>query len=431
MNLRKFLFENEAVEGINSPADYLYTRILRFNLDFIRTWPRKELGEPENLAFTVFMQYFYLILNIVTVMGSTSYIVVRGSELSFIEAGLMYLIFLIGIVDTLTVVCLTFSEKFRVLAKDFLTKTHLFYYKDRSKHAMEIHKKIHLISHLFSLWILFQMLSGLSLFNIIPMYSNLAAGKYRKGGLQNSTFEHSLYYLYPFNTSTDITGYIIACILHWIISYLCSCWFCIINLFLSLLVFNLWGHFKILISTLNEFPRPSSKSVDTQESPYKYTEEELIEVAEKLKDCINYHREIKIFTNRMSDVFGPMLFIYYAFHQASGCLLLLECSQMTARALMRYLPLTIIMLQQLIQLSVIFELVGTESEKLKDAVYGVPWDCMDTKNRKVVMFFLMNVQEPVHVKAMGLANVGVTTMASILKTSLSYFTFLLSQTKEE
>nr|QNS36200.1 olfactory receptor 6 [Mythimna separata] len=51
---------------------------------------------------------------------------------------------------------------------------------------------------------------------------------------------------------------------------------------------------------------------------------------------------------------------------------------------------------------------------------------MDTKNRKVVAFFLMNVQEPVHVKALGVANVGVTTMAMILKTSVSYFTFLRS-----
>nr|QLF97435.1 olfactory receptor OR6 [Heliothis subflexa] len=423
MNLRKFFLENEAVEGINSTADYLYIKILRFTLDVIRSWPRKELGEPENLYFTVFMKYFYLILNIVTIMGSTSFIVVKGSELSFLEAGLMYLIFLIGLLDTLTVISLTFSEKYRVLAKDFLTQTHLFHYKDRSKYAMEIHRRIHFISHLFSLWMIFQMISGATLFNITPMYSNFAAGKYRKGGLQNSTFEHSLYYLYPFNTSTDVTGYTVACILHFIISYLCSIWFCMFNLLLALMVFNIWGHFKILIKTLEEFPRPTSKSC-------MYTQEESIEVAEKLKDCINYHREIKTFTNRISDIFGPMLFIYYSFHQASGCLVLLECSQMTGAALMRYLPLTIILTQQLIQLSVVFELLGSESERLKDAVYGVPWECMDIKNRKVVRFFLMNVQNPVQVKAMGLANVGVTTMASIMKTSMSYFTFLLSQTEE-
>nr|QLF97422.1 olfactory receptor OR6 [Helicoverpa gelotopoeon] len=424
MSFKKFLFENEPVDGINGPSDYLYIKILRFTLDVIRSWPRKELGEPESARFTVFMKYFYLVLTIATVVGSILYVVVHVTELSFLEAGFMYLIILMSIVDALTVMSLTFSAKYRVLAKDFLTKIHLFYYKDRSKDAMEIHKKVHLISHLFSLWLLFQMLSGLSLFNLTPMYSNLAAGKYRRGGLGNTTFEHSLYYLYPFNTSTDVIGYVVACILHWIISYLCSTWFCMFNLFISLMVFNLWGHFKILIITLEEFPRP--KSIGTLQSAYKYSQEELVDVAERLKDCINYHREIKNFTNRMSDVFGPMLLVYYSFHQASGCLLLLECSVMTAQALIRYLPLTIILTQQLIQLSVVFELVGSESEKLKDAVYGVPWECMDTKNRRMVSFFLMNVQEPIHVKAMGIADVGVTTMAAILKTSMSYFTFLRS-----
>ena len=54
-----------------------------------------------------------------------------------------------------------------------------------------------------------------------------------------------------------------------------------------------------------------------------------------------------------------------------------------------------------------------QSGKLKDAVYGVPWECMDMENRKVVTFFLMSVQEPVHVKALGVANVGVKSMAMV------------------
>lgn len=54
-----------------------------------------------------------------------------------------------------------------------------------------------------------------------------------------------------------------------------------------------------------------------------------------------------------------------------------------------------------------------QSEKLKDAVYQLPWQCMDVKNRKIVLFFLMNVQTPVHVKAMGLTRVGVDTMAAV------------------
>nr|QLF97426.1 olfactory receptor OR16 [Helicoverpa gelotopoeon] len=421
MGLRQFLFENEAVEGINSASDYLYIKVLRFMLVIVNSWPRKEIGEPESPKFSAFVKYFYLFVTISVSSGFILYVILHNSELTFLETGHMYIVLLMSFIDLSRVTTLTMSTTYREVARDFLTKIHLFYYKDRSKHAMETHRTVHKIAHLFTLWLVWQMLSGLSLFNLIPMYSNYAAGRFSGEVSKNSTFEHSMYYPYPFDTTTDIRGYSIACVIHWIISYLCSTWFCMFDLFLSLMVFHLWGHFKILNHTLNDFPRPSSEV-----EAAKYSDEELVDVAARLKDCIVYHREIILFTDRMSNVFGPMLFLYYMFHQASGCLLLLECSQMTAQALIRYVPLTIILTQQLIQLSVIFELVGSESNKLKHAVYGMPWECMDVKNRRTVIIFLANTQEPVHVKAMGVANVGVTSMAAILKTSMSYFTFLRS-----
>ncbi|CAB3259079.1 unnamed protein product [Arctia plantaginis] len=89
----------------------------------------------------------------------------------------------------------------------------------------------------------------------------------------------------------------------------------------------------------------------------------------------------------MSDAFGLALLFYYMFHQISGCLLLLECSQMTAEALAKYLPLTIIMFQQLIQMSIIFESIGVMCEKLKDAVYCLPWEYMDTDIENIFLLF--------------------------------------------
>nr|AGH58122.1 odorant receptor 16 [Spodoptera exigua] len=431
MNLKKFLFENEAVVGISSPSQYLYIKIVRFVLAIVGAWPKKEIGEPEPRYQTIMINTFYFGVVNAALFGSITYVYFHNSELSFLEVGHMYIVILMSAVDVTRVYTLTYSQKYRDLAKEFLTKLHLFYFKDRSPYAILTHKKVHLICHLFSLWLLSQMLTGLSLFNLIPMYTNYSSGRYASGGTQNATFEHSLYFPYPFNTSTDINGYIVACILHWLLSYFCATWFCMFDLFLSIMVFHLWGHFKILINSLDNFPKPSTQVSCTLEGGFivnaeKFSKEELIKVSRQLKECIDYHREIIQFTNTMSDVFGPMLFCYYIFHQTSGCLLLLECSQMTAKALMRYVPLTIILTQQLIQLSVIFELVGSESEKLKHAVYGLPWECMDANNRKVVAFFLMNVQEPVHIKALGVANVGVTSMAAILKTSMSYFTFLRS-----
>ncbi|KAF9422129.1 hypothetical protein HW555_002150, partial [Spodoptera exigua] len=213
-------------------------------------------------------------------------------------------------IDISRIVTLTFSQKYRNVTQEFLTKIHLFYFKDKSEYAMKV---------MFSIY-----------YWLLPRQET------------------------SFTLSEGLT----------------------------------------VISA-------------------KYSEEELVEVSKKLTGCVDYHRMIVKFTNKVSDVFGPMLFAYYIFHQTSGCLLLLECSQMTAPALMRYLPLTIILTQQLIQLSVIFELIGSESEKVLNAVYSVPWECMDPKTRKMLAFFLMNGRKPIHVKALGVANVGVTSMAAV------------------
>nr|AGK90005.1 olfactory receptor 14a [Helicoverpa armigera] len=436
--IRDFIFNLEAKEGITKPTDYPYMILCRHLLTVITCWPKEPKEGLDTRAklkariWVTFQKIFHLNGCFITTIGMAMYIALHKNSMSFFELGHLYISLLMTVVIFSRVTTLCWNPEYQAVATDFLTKIHLFYYKDDSDFSMQTHKQVHKISHLFTLLLTGQMVAGMSLFNLTPMHNNFSTGKYKKGGLKNSTFEHSLYFSYPFNASSDVRGYILSNIFHWIISYLCSTWFCTLDLFLSIVVFHVWGHFKILIHDLNHFPRSlntisfrldqSNITLTTE----MYSSRELVQVSERLNKSVEYHRRIVSFTDKMSEVFGPMLFVYYGFHQTSGCLLLLECSQMTVEALVRYLPLTIILFQQLIQLSIIFELVGSVSDKLKDAVYGLPWEDMDTKNRKTVAFFLMNVQEPVHVKALGLADVGVTSMTAILKTSMSYFTFLRS-----
>uniref|UniRef100_A0AAU6NDH7 Odorant receptor n=1 Tax=Mythimna loreyi TaxID=667449 RepID=A0AAU6NDH7_9NEOP len=438
-SFRDFLFDYEPPEGVTSPADYAYITMMRHMLSVISSWPLKILDPQDTVAIQrrriwVYIQRsFHMSVCLLTMVGGIMYVLLHKKAMTFFELGHLYISLLMTFVIFSRITTLCFSDEYFVLARNFLEKLHLFFYKDRSDYSMETHKQVHRISHLFTVYLIGQMLGGLSLFNITPMYNNYSAGNYAKDGLKgNATYEHALYFSYSFDASTDLKWYILANIFHWIISYLCSTWFCMHDCFLSLMVFHIWGHFKILLYNLEHFPRPANKTTFIPENSnanltYEiYTPSEQKNVAIQLGELIEYHREIVGFTDKMSEVFGPMLFAYYGFHQTSGCLLLLECSQMTAAALTRYLPLTIILFQQLIQLSIIFELIGSISDRLKFAVYGLPWECMDKKNRRTVAFFLMNVQEPVHVKALGLADVGVTSMTAILKTSLSYFTFLKS-----
>lgn len=72
------------------------------------------------------------------------------------------------------------------------------------------------------------------------------------------------------------------------------------DLFLCLMIFNLWGHFKILIHNLENFPRPAAEVVDAageERSGMRigsemYSQAELYDVAVKLKDSIQYHKLI-------------------------------------------------------------------------------------------------------------------------------------------
>ncbi|XP_049865481.1 uncharacterized protein LOC126366415 [Pectinophora gossypiella] len=136
----------------------------------------------------------------------------------------------------------------------------------------------------------------------------------------------------------------------------------------------------------------------------------------RLIACIDHHREIFKFTEELSSFFGPVLGFNYAYHMCACCLLMMECSQGDVDAIIRFGPLTIIVFGQLVQMSVIFEIVDTVSEKLKDSVYDVPWESMDTRNCRLVIILLNRVQSPLHVTAMGITPVGVTTMAGILFT---------------
>ncbi|GBP37641.1 hypothetical protein EVAR_34678_1 [Eumeta japonica] len=96
------------------------------------------------------------------------------------------------------------------------------------------------------------------------------------------------------------------------------------------------------------------------------------------------------------------------------------------KALTRYGVFTFAIFGQLCHISILFEILGATSEKLINAVYAVPWECMDVPNRRALLMLLRRVQTPIRISALGLADVGVQTMLGILKATFSYYTFFSS-----
>ncbi|XP_060808823.1 uncharacterized protein LOC106136540 [Amyelois transitella] len=216
---------------------------------------------------------------------------------------------------------------------------------------------------------------------------------------------------------------------NWYVSFSCALLFIIYDLVIALLVFHLWGHLKILTHNLERFPKPGFKG--SNGSTLQYSDEESLEVTERLKMIVNHHSFILGHSNNISDVFGLNIAIYYMYFQISGCLLLLECSQLDTTSLINFGPLTLSLVQLLAQVSIIFEFLSSMTDHVMRGAYDVPWECMDVKNRKMVLMLLRQAQIPLGLKALGVVEVGVRTMATILKTSLSYFMMLKTFAADE
>ncbi|XP_063368165.1 odorant receptor 10a-like [Cydia amplana] len=320
--------------------------------------------------------------------------------------------------------------EYRQVIKEFLEKIHLFHKKDESEYANKIYKYIEKICHIFTVFIHIQLYGGILLFNITPWVKNFKAGMYSSNKPVNATYESALYIYLPFDYLTDIKGHIFITFMSWFGTCIGSTSFCLWHLLLSLIVFHIWGNLKILKHNLDNFPKPANHQM-TSNGLSCYTEEESKNISTLLVELVSHHRNIMDFMSKTSSAYSFFLLLNFAFYQIVGCIILLECSKLDSEALGNYGPLTVALFQQLIQISVTFELIGSQSETLIDAVYGLPWECMELKNRKLVLFFLQNVQEPISLKACGMISVGVQTMAAILKTCCSYFIMLRTVTANE
>nr|ARO76407.1 odorant receptor 1 [Conogethes punctiferalis] len=405
------------------PMDLRYMKMVRNLQHLIGSWPHAAFGQaaqplPLRSTGVLALEWSAVLL------GGLVYIRTHFSKVTFFEMGHCYLTVFMNVVGVQRVLIPWVHRKtYPEACKLFVCEMHLMHHRHKTPYSEEVYQRIYRLCTIFVKLLTAEMVFGIFLFNLAPMYYNYRTGMFREDKPEGKLFEHSINYSLPFNYHTKLSGYLIVALLNLFLTYDCGLCFCGYDLLLSVIVFHIWGHLKILDNNLRTFPTPVQMREQTGEQgdELSYTEEENKRVGVMLKDIINHHRMIMGFMTTTSAAFGPMLCLYYTFHQVCGCLLLLECSRLDSAALGRYAVVTVTIFHLLIQISVIVELLGSQSETLKDAAYSLPWEYMDTSNRKIVLFLLYNVQTPITLKPMGMVSVGVKTMATILKTSISYF----------
>ncbi|XP_062524866.1 olfactory receptor 5 isoform X1 [Bombyx mori] len=405
---------------VNNVEEFTYMKFLKSFCKIMDFWPEREEKNSKTRIFR--LRYILVLQFCFTLVAGVLYLTNSVGKQTFYDLGHTIITVLMNVVSVSRLILRCF-KKYDVVGQQFINKIHLYHYRNDSEYAMKIHTVVHKISHNMTYIFSFCIIFGTVTFNLTPIFNNIGSGAYKNPRPDNVTLQQCVYYALPFDYTGDFKWYLLVAIFNVQKTFFCTSLFILFELSLSLMIICLWGHLRIFIHNLNHIPAPRNS--------LEYTKEERQEVDDTLKKCIQHHTLIIGFVRIMSETYGLAVLIYYAFQQVVGCLLLLQCSQMELKTVTRFGFLTLVLNQQLIQISVIFELLGYMSDKLQDAVYCVPWEYMDTSHRKMVYMMFRQSQIPLQLKAMNMLSIGVKTMVSILKTSVTYYLILKTVTTDE
>nr|AIZ94615.1 putative pheromone receptor OR5 [Ostrinia nubilalis] len=412
-----------------SPLALKYFKSIRTVMVAPGVWPAEIFGEKISVVAIVHRVTLPYHTSLI-VVGELYYIWMHMHELTFLDLGHMIITTLLGILTAVRSILPQLQSYHKLLLK-FINVMHLMHSTNKGPYYNQMNDTVDKVCSYYTKFSLGLIFISCSMFNVAPFCNNIANVFIFK--TENYTLEFSLYYQFPGIDPTDY--FTTTSIYNFYLSYNCAMMVSGLDLILFLIIFQIIGHVYILRYNLENFPWPKNKVVFKLGDILKYKINESItsemfdaeenkEVRFKLAECIEYHKKIIGFTDEVSALFGPILACNYLFHLICCSLLLLECSEGGYSAMLRYGPMTVLIYGQLIQMSVIFELLGSETEKLPDSAYFLPWECMDTSNRRTACIMLHKMQYKISLKALGLAAVGVSTMTGILKTTFSYYAFL-------
>ncbi|XP_047998770.1 uncharacterized protein LOC125236116 [Leguminivora glycinivorella] len=326
-----------------------YMSRIRFLLNLIASWPNQEFGGSKSWGLASSLYRCLLIILVVFNMATTiSYLKKYVNH----DLAHSYVNMMLASVY-LQRLFLPFQKKYCLMIKRFVLDFHLIHHKHKSQSFLQVYERVNSICAIVTAVSVSHTAGLPMLYNGIPLYNNIKAGMFTHRP-ENATFQHSVYFDLPFDHYRTLKGYLVVFFYNIYVSYNATIGICMYDALVLAVVFHIWGHLNILVHDLKIFPL--TRQVFTK-GPVQFTQEDMFG---RLKDIMRHHRMIKDFMKCFSEVFSIPLCYYLLFQQLSGCVLLLKCSSLDPIALGRYGLLTIMVFQQLVETSVIFELVNSK-----------------------------------------------------------------------
>ncbi|CAK1553969.1 unnamed protein product [Leptosia nina] len=323
MNYMKFAVDNYDEAKREDPLQYKYMRNLRLFSYTYGMWPGDALGENMSMFFRLFKKYVPFQATAIFI-GEIIYLTRYAKVLDFFNIGEVW------ITTCLTVVVL-------------------------------VAEQVDTISHYYVLAVIPVLLSVILLYNVPSFWENVSHGAFQMPTPHNITLRFSINYEFPGFKLED--HFIFVTILNLTVCYGCTVIIRTMDLMLIMMMFQIIGHLLVLRRNLNDFPVPNNVTeinIGRRRYTVKMFSKKENEFLHRLiVKCVDHHRFIVVFVDEITTFFGPLLAFVCLFQLFSSCILLLECSKLDSQSLARFVPLTIVSVTQLLEISIIFEIVGS------------------------------------------------------------------------
>ncbi|GBP37582.1 hypothetical protein EVAR_34618_1 [Eumeta japonica] len=182
-------------------------------------------------------------------------------------------------------------KNYHQVADRLFCEFQLIHFKHKNEYHSKVNNLVDRFLYYFTIGMVVMSNVAWIVYNIPPIYHNYQIGAFTNNRIENSTLEFSAYYNIP---KFDIENvWIPITLINFYLTYAVASLHCILDLYLSLAVFQIVGHLYILKHNLTSMLRPKNKNfIEVYDMPVAvemFDDEENEQVYKDISECISHH----------------------------------------------------------------------------------------------------------------------------------------------
>ncbi|XP_061729804.1 odorant receptor 4-like isoform X1 [Cydia pomonella] len=391
------------------PKQQIFYQKLAFAMNVFRMGNQTWWGFPPIHKIFICNTWMVLIFSPMCLILQFVYMYKNFDDLNFRTLGTMFSIIpATAVVVAKIFICMI--PAYPQIMKELMDKIHLNNFIDDEdlfikKKLIQVERYTRWITLCLVTFILFDWL----LWIFVPLMNNIKNKELIEKRLVR--METCLYLWMPFDYGYDYNTWAIT---HAMNVYLVGTGCCVFALYDSInfiFIFHFLSHIDVL--------RYKIKT-------YFATKLDESQTKRRIVDIIKYHSFILSTFKDIQAAFGLNVAINYAHNLIVDSLLLYQIMIGDKANRLSYVIMMQFHMGGLILMSLALEQIHIKTDDLPLLLYSVPWEKMSVPNQKLLLPILRRMQTPLVFKASGGLRAGVRPLASILKSTFSYYVMLKS-----